>query len=102
MGALDGERDRIEALLNETAAERSRRYAGDATERQPVHSAYEPADAIEPDLPSRWGQRALDALEAAGGVEHLIRVHDLVHDSREIERIAALVTAKLRREPIED
>jgi len=102
MGVLDGVRDRIEALLNESDAERSRRYPGDSTERQPVHSVYVPADAIEPDLPSRWGQRALDALETAGGAEHLIRVHDLVHDSREIERIAALVTAKLRREPIED
>src|SRR5699024_3162855 len=102
MGVLDGVRDRIEALLNESDAERSRRYPGDSTERQPVHWVYVPADAIEPDMPSRWGQRALDALETAGGAEHLIRVHDLVHDPGEIERIAALVTAKLRRAPIED
>lgn len=102
MGVLDGVRDRIEALLDEPDARYAQLYPGESTARQPVHSVYVPADGIEPDLPGQWGRRASESVAAAGGIEHLIDVHGFVTDPAEAERIAALVTEKLRREPIED
>lgn len=102
MGVLDGVRDRIEALLNEPDARYSSRYPGDPIGRQPVHSVYVPAHSIDADLPERWGQRGMEALAQAGGAEHLVRVHGLVQDQAEVERIAALVSEKMHREPIED
>src|SRR5690625_982932 len=102
MAALAGVRDRIEALLAGPDAATAARYPGEAAARQPVHSVYVPADRFDADLPTRWGAEALAAVEAAGGVGHLLGVHDLVEDVTEAEQIGALVLDKLRREPVED
>src|SRR5699024_12231265 len=78
------------------------RYPGEAAARQPAHSVYVPADRFDADLPTRWGAEAIAALEAAGGIGHLLQVHGLVVDAAEAEQIGALVLDKLRREPAED
>src|SRR5690625_1298663 len=98
MTALDGVRDRIEALLAGPDAATAARYPGEAAGRQPVHSVYVPADRFDADLPARWGAEALAALDAAGGVGHLLGVHDLVDDPVEAERSGQLVLDKLRSE----
>lgn len=102
MGALDAVRDRIEALLAEPDASTAARYPGEATGRQPVHSVYVPADRYTADLPARWGEEALAAVERAGGIGHLLTVHGLVDDEAEAARIGELVLDKLAREPVED
>ncbi|WP_022919356.1 DUF6986 family protein [Ruania albidiflava] len=102
MATLDGVRDRIEALLAGPDAATAARYPGDALGRAPVHSVYVGADRYTADLPTRWGEQALEALEAGGGVGHLLAVHGLVEDSGEADRIGELLLAKLAREPIED
>src|ERR1700756_4218942 len=38
------------------------RYPGDRPGRQPVHTAYIPADQFRPDLAVEWGQQAMQAL----------------------------------------
>jgi len=40
-------------------------YPGDPGTRQPVHTAYVPADVVRVDTPARWGGDALDLLDAA-------------------------------------
>src|SRR5690625_1984096 len=96
MAALDGVRDRIEALMAGPDAATAARYPGERAARQPVHSVYVPADRFDADLPTRWGAEALAAVEAAGGVVHLLGVHDLVEDVTEAEQIGALVLDKLQ------
>ncbi|HIZ36895.1 MAG TPA: aldolase, partial [Candidatus Ruania gallistercoris] len=102
MTALDSVRDRIEALLAEPDAATAAHYPGDRAGRQPVHSVYVPADTFDADLPARWGAQALEAVERAGGIDHLLRVHALVTDPEEAATIGALVLDKLAREPVED
>ncbi len=102
MAALDGVRDRIEALLAGPDAATAARYPGEAAGRQPVHSVYVPAGSFDADLPARWGAEALAAVEHAGGIGHLLEVHGLVEDQAEVATIGRLVLDKLAREPIED
>lgn len=102
MTALGGVRDRIEALLAEPDAATAAHYPGEASGRQPVHSVYVPADTFDADLPARWGAQALEAVERAGGISHLLRVHGLVSDEAEAATIGELVLDKLVREPVED
>jgi citrate lyase beta subunit len=40
-------------------------YPADPGTRQPVHTAYVPADVVRVDTPARWGGDALDLLDAA-------------------------------------
>ncbi|WP_147917779.1 DUF6986 family protein [Ruania zhangjianzhongii] len=102
MAALDGIRDRIEALLTDSDATTAARYPGEAAGRQPVHSVYVPADTFDADLPARWGAQALEAVEQGGGIGHLLQVHGLVSDESEVATIGQLVLDKLAREPVED
>jgi hypothetical protein len=80
---------------------RSDNYPGQSLSRQPVHSAYVPANAFQPDLAVDWGREALRTLAdcapsaaefgAAMGVPD-----DLAATVRE------RVMAKLSAEPVED
>lgn len=95
-------RERIEQLLAPVDAEYSKNYPHAPATRQPIHSVYVPGQTYTPDLPERWGQEALAAVNDAGGMSHLIAVHGLVKDPAEAELIAHKVEAKLLSEPIED
>ena len=61
----------IDALLAEADRALIADYPGDRPGRQPVHTAYVPADEYQPGLPARWGGQALDALasHAPGAAE---------------------------------
>jgi citrate lyase beta subunit len=81
---------RLDALLADDDAERARRYPGPAADRQPVHTAYVPADRFSADTPRQWADAALRALDEHGPVPGF--------DEAEHAR----VRAKLAREPVED
>ena len=81
---------RVDALLAEDDAERARRYPGPSSDRQPVHTAYVPADRFSAGTPQQWGQAALRALDEHGPVPGF----------DEAEHVK--VRAKLAREPVED
>lgn len=91
---------RIDERLATTDALLRDAYPGDAGTRQPVHTVYIPADRFTPDLAARWSEQAIDAVDAAGGLEALaerigIRVDPLID-------VVARVRHKLATEPIED
>lgn len=73
-------------------------YPGDDGSRQPVHTVYVPADTFTPDLGAEWGRLALAAVSAEGGLEQLAERLGLDNPAT----LAALVSAKLSAEPIED
>ncbi len=81
---------RLDVLLAADDAERARRYPGPATGRQPVHTAYVPADRFSPGTVAEWSAAALRALDEHGPLPGF--------DEREHDR----VLAKLAGEPIED
>ena len=81
---------RLEALLADDDAARARRYPGPSSDRQPVHTAYVPADRFSAGTPGQWGQAALRALDEHGPLPGF----------DESEHRA--VRAKLEREPVED
>jgi citrate lyase beta subunit len=81
---------RVEQLLAGDDAERARRYPGPAAGRQPVHTAYVPADRFSAGTPRQWGEAALRALAEHGPLPGF--------DSAEHDA----VRAKLAREPVED
>ncbi|MDR7273963.1 DUF6986 family protein [Catenuloplanes atrovinosus] len=90
MGRLDpGLLPELDALLAPVDRELSRRYPGDAGDRQPVHTVYVPADRVHAGLVPEWGAAARRALERAPALPYPAGLH-------------ARVTAKLAREPIED
>ncbi|ASN37723.1 aldolase [Arthrobacter sp. 7749] len=73
-------------------------YPGDDGRRQPIHTAYVPADRFTPELPAAWGTAAL---EVAGGVAGLAALAEKLGLAQP-EELATLVAAKLQNEPIED
>lgn len=95
-------RDRIEALLTPVDQAATRLYPQDDGSRQPVHSVYLPGDRYTPQMPADWARAGLEAVNDAGGMGHLLRVHGLVADPAEAQLIAEKVEAKLVSEPIED
>ncbi|MGX5696646.1 DUF6986 family protein [Agromyces soli] len=90
----------VESRLAATDELLDRVYPGDDGSRQPVHTVYVPADRFTPALPAEWGEQALAAVEAAGGLEALaVRVglgEELAAE------LAPRVARKLASEPIED
>jgi citrate lyase beta subunit len=82
--------DRVGALLADDDAERARRYPGPSSDRQPVHTAYVPADRFSADTPRQWGQAALAALDEHGPLPGF-------DESEHLK-----VRTKLEREPVED
>ncbi|HEX8092288.1 DUF6986 family protein [Jatrophihabitans sp.] len=81
---------RADALLADDDAERARRYPGPSSDRQPVHTAYVPADRFSAGTAQQWGEAALRALDAHGPLPGF--------DESEHRK----VRAKLAREPVED
>ncbi|MEE6310058.1 hypothetical protein V1634_24800 [Plantactinospora veratri] len=79
----------LDGRLAPVDAELRRRYPGQPSGRQPVHTVYVPADRCGPGLPARWGAAALAALREHPPLPFPASLHDRVVD-------------KLRREPIED
>lgn len=90
----------IDAQLASTDAFLERTYPGETGRRQPVHTVYVPADRYAPDLPRRWGDEAIAAVEAFGGIETLCA--ELGLDPELTAQVGPRVMAKLRSEPIED
>jgi citrate lyase beta subunit len=53
---------RVDTLLNKIDAELTRRFPGDRSDIQPVHTVYISASDASPDTPQQWGGVALDLL----------------------------------------
>ncbi|MGN6218414.1 MAG: DUF6986 family protein [Microbacterium sp.] len=91
------ELDRFLATTDRMLADR---FPGDDGSRQPVHTVYVPADRYTPALPAEWGETALAAVDAHGGMAAVVR--ELGVPEAFASDVATLVEAKLRTEPIED
>jgi citrate lyase beta subunit len=77
------------------------RYPGDRTGRQPVHTAYMPADLFRPDVAPQWGRQAMEALtNYAPSPADFGAAMGLPDDIAAI--VQQQVMAKLSREPVED
>ena len=61
----------IDSLLKDTDELLAARYPGERDVRQPVHTVYVPGHVSTPDLPRKWGQQALDFVDAHGGMLQL-------------------------------
>lgn len=91
----------LDGMLAGTDADMKRLYPGEPWSRQPMHTAYVPADRYTADLPLRWGMAARAALnqhaaDAAALADMLAMPKDVVADA------LPLVFRKLADEPIED
>src|SRR5215472_18173539 len=76
-------------------------YLGDSPGRQPVHTAYVPADLFRPGLAADWGRQALEALaDCAPSPAEFGAAMDLPDELAAIVR--ERVVAKLSHEPVED
>ncbi len=88
---------RLAAELDERLAEAdaalASKYPGERPGRQPVHTAYVPADQFGADTARRWGEEAGALLD-----EHADKFAAVVADADIIRR----VKAKLADEPVED
>jgi citrate lyase beta subunit len=101
-------RERLEAMAAEAdralaAADRALAagYPGPRPGRQPVHTAYLPADRFGPGLAALWGRQALAALEAwAPGPAEFGDAMGL--PARLATDVRSRVLAKLVTEPVED
>ena len=91
----------LDLLLADADRALARGYPGDRPGRQPVHTAYVPADRYGGDLPGQWGRQALQAL------------HQTLPQAADISGVLGLpltlaadiqvrVAAKLAAEPVED
>ncbi|MFF5792609.1 DUF6986 family protein [Paeniglutamicibacter sp. NPDC012692] len=88
----------VESRLAATDGLLANSYPGDDGRRQPIHTAYVPADRFTPGLPAQWGA---DALTAAGGFAGLAALAQKL-GLENPAALAELVAAKLNSEPIED
>ncbi len=87
----------IERRLAPTDEALALNYPGDDGRRQPVHTVYLPADRFTPGTTREWGELALAAADAAGGLEAVARTVGL-----EDPELPDLVRRKLTEEPVED
>jgi citrate lyase beta subunit len=98
---LDGDAyGALDRRLSDADRQLSELYPGDPGTRQPVHTVYVPAHAAHDDVWRRWGEQALELLDAAvpdaqtaAAVTGLEGVDDAVHER---------VVAKLGSQPVED
>ncbi len=97
---LPGDLAEIDTQLAATDRLLDRNYPGDDGSRQPVHTVYVPADRFTPSFAADWGAQAAAAAEAHGGLARLGEL--LGQDAAIADAVAARVSAKLGREPIED
>ncbi len=99
MGVLsEADLSRADEALAGTDALLAREYPGDREVRQPVHTVYVGMDRYTPELPAQWGQQALAAAAAHGGVAGVAELVGLGGDAG----LIANVQRKLENEPIED
>lgn len=85
--------DDLDVRLAAADAALAARYPGAGAGRQPVHTVYVPADRFTADLPARWGEQALAAVDAEPAAFAELAGRD---------DVAGLVREKLAAEPIED
>jgi HpcH/HpaI aldolase/citrate lyase family len=78
-----------------------RQYPGDAGTRQPVHTAYVPADRFTPTTAADWGRAALAALDAHGA-DPATLAEATGLQPEVVTDVLDRVRGKLAREPIED
>ncbi|WOC11013.1 DUF6986 family protein [Gordonia sp. MP11Mi] len=78
-------------------------YPGDDGRRQPVHTVYVSGDRYAATTPADWGSQALEAARAAGGLDEVASLVGATSGTDcAADTLAALVSAKLSSEPIED
>ena len=94
----ESERRKIAESLAATDALLASAYPGDDGSRQPVHTAYIPADTFNAGLPLQWGTTAAAAADAQGGLEAVAASLGFANPAT----LAGLVERKLGAEPIED
>ena len=91
----------LDLLLADADRALARGYPGDRPGRQPVHTAYVPADRYGPDLPGQWGRQALQALQhTLPQATDMATVMGLA--PAEAADVRARVAGKLAAEPVED
>ncbi|MDH6579687.1 aldolase/citrate lyase family protein [Kitasatospora sp. MAP5-34] len=95
-------RTAVDALLAPVDAELARRYPGEPSTRQPVHTVYVPADAFDADTVRTWGREALAAFDTHAGTPAELALALGVPVDELLTDVHARVRAKLEREPIED
>jgi citrate lyase beta subunit len=97
--SLDG--SLLAGVLDRLSEVDNSQYAGDAGDRQPVHTCYVPADQVTGDVAASWGAAALSALEENAPRPGVFAA--LFGLSGELaEVVHAKVCAKLADEPVED
>lgn len=90
----------IDERLASTDEFLERTYPGETGRRQPIHTVYVPADRFSAQTARQWGDEAIAAVEAFGGID---AVCDLVGlDADLAAQVGPRVMAKLAQEPIED
>lgn len=92
--------DAVEHHLHDVDELLERSYPGDDGARQPVHTVYVPAERYRAGTAAEWGVKARELLDVNGGTDALLDALEVRPDLR--ETVAARVTAKLVREPVED
>jgi citrate lyase beta subunit len=91
----------IDELLAASDLALQTRYPGDRPGRQPVHTAYVPADQFRADLAAEWGRQATQALTSrAPSLADFREAMGLTDDIAVVVR--ERVMAKLANEPVED
>ena len=101
MGVLDGLLAGLDARLAGADELLRVRYPGPSGDRQPVHTAYVPADRFAADTARRWGEQALATLEEhAPDPARLAAATGL--DEALVAEVYDRVVGKLAREPVED
>jgi citrate lyase beta subunit len=91
----------IDEMLAAADQALDRDYPGERTGRQPVHTAYVPADRFHPELAGDWGQQARQALtDCASSPAEFGAAMGLPEDLAATVRDR--VVAKLSGEPVED
>ncbi len=92
---------RVDDMLAPHDQALQRNYPGEPASRQPVHTAYAPADRFHPDLAADWGRQALQALaDCAPSPAEFGAATGLPDDIAAI--VHERVVAKLSSEPVED
>ncbi len=91
----------VEEALTPVDEGRVRRYPGEASGRQPVHTVYVPADRVVRGLAAAWGAEALQAV-AKHAAEAATMADVLGFEPASVADVWSKVMAKLEREPIED
>jgi citrate lyase beta subunit len=102
MTALSDElADLLDVRLSAADEDLRTRYPGDPGTRQPVHTAYVPADRFTADVPLEWGRAALELLDAhaptPAGLATATGMSEPI-----IAEVYGRVRGKLERQPVED